>query len=142
MDVVGWVWEPRLVYAGNTPKQSTISPQSMIDDPPALHHLALGAEDVELGLDEVARHLHDDGTLRSIWLSLGGASVLMVEPAEQGRSDVPHHSQGLFLLALKATPDRSAAVLAELEPESRTRHTQYFRDPEGNRFALSDYPLQ
>lgn len=122
----------------------------MLDDPASLHHLALGAENVEslaafyrdtLGLPEVARHLHDDGTLRSIWLSLGGGCVLMIEPAEQGRRDVPHHSQGLFLLALKVTPDRSAAVLAELEPESRTRHTQYFRDPEGNRFALSEYPL-
>ena len=118
-------------------------------DAPGLHHLALGADDVEslahfysevVGLPEVRRHHFDDGSLRSIWLRLGGG-VLMVEPAEQARREVPHHSSGLFLLAFKMSADRRAVIESALEPESRTEHTSYFRDPEGNRFAISDYPL-
>ena len=115
-----------------------------------LHHLALGADDVEslaafyrdtLGLAEVERHLHGDGSLRSIWLGLGDGSVLMVEPYEQDRQDVAHHSRGLFLLALQMPAEQRADVESELDVEQRTKHTSYFRDPEGNRFAISDYPL-
>ncbi len=117
--------------------------------PPSLHHLALGADDVEslaafyrdvVGLPEVARHHHDDRSLRSIWLAIGGG-VLMVEPAEQGRREVPHHSRGLFLFALEMPPDQHAALGRTLEAEGATEHTRYYRDPEGNRFAVSDYPL-
>ncbi|HKO49243.1 MAG TPA: VOC family protein, partial [Polyangiaceae bacterium] len=55
-----------------------------------LHHLALGTRDVErlarfyidiLELREVTRHLHADGSLRSVWLDLGGA-LLMIEPSD------------------------------------------------------------
>lgn len=115
-----------------------------------LHHLALGADDVEslaafyrdrLGLPEVGRHRFPGGGLRSIWLSLGGGAVLMVEPYEQDRQSVAHHSRGLFLLALQMPAGQRAAVERELGVEQRTEHTSYFRDPEGNRFAISDYPL-
>lgn len=115
-----------------------------------LHHLALGADDVEslagfyrdtLGLNEVARHQYSDGVLRSIWLGLGAGSVLMVEPYEQDRENVAHHSRGLFLLALQMDAARRADLEDELSVEQRTEHTSYFRDPEGNRFAISDYPL-
>ena len=117
---------------------------------PSLHHLALGADDVEklaafyrdvLGLAEVERHHYPNEALRSIWLQLGGGSVLMVEPYEQERQSVTHHSRGLFLLALQIPPARRAEIEASLDAEGRTEHTSYFRDPEGNRFALSDYPL-
>src|SRR5437016_3888087 len=56
-----------------------------------LHHLALGTRDVErlarfyidvLELREVTRHLHADGSLRSVWLDLGGA-LLMIEPTDE-----------------------------------------------------------
>lgn len=115
-----------------------------------LHHLAIGADDVEslaafyrdtLGLGEVSRHHYSDGALRSIWLGLGAGCVLMVEPYEQDRPSVTHHSRGLFLLALKMPVARRAEIEAALEVEQRTEHTSYFRDPEGNRFAISDYPL-
>ncbi len=118
--------------------------------PPTLHHLALGADDVEslaafyrdaLGLPEIDRHHFPGGALRSIWLSLGPGCVLMVEPYEQRREEVAHHSSGLFLLALQMDSGSRARVEAALEVESRTDHTCYFRDPEGNRFAISDYPL-
>ena len=116
---------------------------------PSLHHLALGADDVEslaafyrdvVGLPETTRHHYEDGSLRSIWLAVGDG-VLMVEPAEQGRRDVPHHSGGLFLMAFKMSPEQRKAVEDKLEAESQTEHTRYFRDPEGNRFAISDFPL-
>jgi catechol-2,3-dioxygenase len=117
---------------------------------PSLHHLALGAENVEslaafyrdvVGLPETARRHYEDGSLRSIWLAVGDG-VLMVEPAEQGRRDVPHHSSGLFLMAFKMSPDQRAIVEGQLKAESQTEHTRYFRDPEGNRFAISDFPLR
>jgi catechol 2,3-dioxygenase-like lactoylglutathione lyase family enzyme len=117
-----------------------------------LHHLALGARDVEkiagfyathFGLAELARHLREDGSLRSVWLELG-SSVLMVEATEEGerRCGV---GAGLFLLALRATPSERRALEARLSAagiavESRTDFTSYFRDPEGNRFAISHYP--
>jgi catechol 2,3-dioxygenase-like lactoylglutathione lyase family enzyme len=56
-----------------------------------LHHIALGAHDPErvaafyrdlLGLRELKRQQGSDGSLRSIWLDLGGA-VLMVEASRE-----------------------------------------------------------
>ena len=52
----------------------------------ALHHLALGARDVErvasfyldlFGLPELARHHDAAGELRSVWLGLGGSAGVM-----------------------------------------------------------------
>jgi catechol 2,3-dioxygenase-like lactoylglutathione lyase family enzyme len=119
-----------------------------------LHHIALGARDVEevaafyeemLGLRELRRHHRDDGTLRSIWLELG-EGVLMVEATSGERRRVDGVGRGLFLLALRAIPGERQRAEERLERggypiESRTEHTCYFRDPEGNRVALSDYPL-
>lgn len=119
-----------------------------------LHHLALGARDVErvaafyrdlLGLAEVARHLAADGALRSVWLDLGGA-VLMVERTGEPPRRVSGVGAGPFLVALgfgpgeRASRERALAA-AGVSVESRTEHTLYFRDPEGNRVALSSYPL-
>ncbi len=118
-----------------------------------LHHLALGARDVArvaefyrdvLGLSELKRHHEADGSLRSVWLSLGHA-VLMVE----ARTSQPRPSNGdhpgIFLLAVSVDGD-PAGVEARLHAagvpiESRTEHTAYARDPEGNRVAVSSYPL-
>jgi glyoxylase I family protein len=119
-----------------------------------LHHLALGARDVErlaafyrdgLGLPEIRRNLTPEGRLRSVWLALDGV-VLMVErvgglPPQTERLDC-----GLFLLALQAPAEGRAAFEARLTTagvaiEARTEHTSYFRDPEGNRVAVSDYPV-
>ncbi len=120
----------------------------------SLHHIALGARDVELvadfyarafALSERARHHYDDGRLRSVWLDLGG-TILMVEHTD----DPPRHVEGVgagpFLLAFSTSgPDERAAVEARLEQmgapvEAGTDFTSYFRDPEGNRVAVSHYP--
>lgn len=114
-----------------------------------LHHLALGARDVSrvaafyrevLGLPELARHHHDDGRLRSVWLDLGGAALMIEQTAEQERR-VDGVGAGLFLLALQVTPAMRAQLCDRMPEEARTEHTSYFRDPEGNRVAVSHYPL-
>jgi catechol 2,3-dioxygenase-like lactoylglutathione lyase family enzyme len=121
-----------------------------------LHHVALGARDPDLvaafyrdrlGLREVARHHEPGGRLRSVWLDLGGP-VLMIEAAGEPPRLV--HDLGTcvgpFLLALGCPPgerdarERSLAASGILV-ESRTAHTIYFRDPEGNRVGLSSYPF-
>jgi len=120
-----------------------------------LHHLALGARDVErvaafyrdvLGLREVNRHLEPDGRLRSIWLDLGGP-VLMIERTDAPARLVLGVGAGLFLLALAADPEKRAAferslVVSGFPVEARTEHTIYVRDPEGNRVAISSFPRE
>jgi catechol 2,3-dioxygenase-like lactoylglutathione lyase family enzyme len=119
-----------------------------------LHHVALGARDVErvaafyrdvLGLAELTRHHTPSGELRSIWLDLGSA-VLMVEHTDDAPRRVDGVGSGLFLLAVRVRPEerlvleqRLAAAGASIE--TRTEHSSYARDPEGNRFALSHHPL-
>jgi len=119
-----------------------------------LHHLALGAIDVErvagfysdnFGLPEVARHLDAAGKLRSIWLKLG-SPILMVERTTERCRPVDGVDKGLFLLALRVDTVQRIEIeqrLSELghPVESRTEHSSYFRDPEGNRFAISHYPF-
>lgn len=119
-----------------------------------LHHLALGARDVErvaafyrdvLGLEERARHDDAEGRLRSIWLTLGGDALLMVERTDEGPRRVEGIGSGPFLLALTCTPAERQPLEEALERagapiESRTKYTSYTRDPEGNRVAISHYP--
>jgi catechol 2,3-dioxygenase-like lactoylglutathione lyase family enzyme len=119
----------------------------------ALHHLALGAVDVErlaafyravFGLAELARHHHDDGALRSVWLDLDGP-ILMIERVEAPPAGDPR--RGLFLLAFAVRPSERADLEARLEAagcpiEARTRWSSYARDPEGNRVAVSHYPTE
>jgi len=128
----------------------------MSHQPPAfVHHLALGACDVErvaafyssqLGLPEVRRNLDDGGGLRSIWLSLGD-TLLMVEHTARHRESVQGVDAGLFLIAFRVDARTRAEIEQSLTSlghpvESRTEHTSYFRDPEGNRFAVSHYPIE
>jgi glyoxylase I family protein len=119
-----------------------------------LHHLALGARDIErvaafyrdlLGLPEVGRHHEPGGKLRSIWLELGGP-VLMIELTGEPPRRVQGVGAGAFLLAVAAEPlERDALeqalTAAGVPVESRTEHTIYVRDPEGNRVAISSCPL-
>jgi catechol 2,3-dioxygenase-like lactoylglutathione lyase family enzyme len=118
-----------------------------------IHHLALGAHDVarvaafyaKLGLDEVARHTNSDGTLRAVWLDAGG-SLLMIEKTRAPRSWVENIGAGPFLVALSVSAEERSEMERVLEGlgasiESRTDYTSYARDPEGNRIALSHYPV-
>ena len=119
-----------------------------------LHHLALGTRDVArlarfytdvLGLPEVTRHLHLDGSLRSVWLDLGG-SLLMIEPTSEPPRMVVGVGAGPFLIAVAVSADERAGFEARVETfgaviEARSEFTSYARDPDGNRIALSAYPL-
>ncbi len=118
-----------------------------------LHHLALGARDVDglaafyrevVGLPELKRR-EDEHGLFSMWLALGGA-VLMIERTHAAPRPVAGVGAGVFLLALRATGEQRRALEQRLQAagsalEERSRYTSYYRDPEGNRLALSDYPL-
>ena len=119
-----------------------------------LHHIALGARDVEalgafyreaFSLLEITRHLDAKGELRSIWLSLGGA-ILMIERTHDTARHVDGVGAGPFLLAFSVSQLAHAAredALAQMGAPTvdRTAMTTYHRDPEGNRIALSHYPL-
>lgn len=118
-----------------------------------LHHLALGARDVSalaafyrdaFGLPESALHHHEDGTIRSIWLELGEA-VLMIEACHDTRV-VEGIGAGLFLLAFEVPAHERLEAEQRLlslggSIDERGRFTTFARDPEGNRVAISHYPL-
>lgn len=118
-----------------------------------IHHLALGARDVEslaefyrraFDLREQTRHHHADGTLRSVWLDLEGA-VLMIEASRAEARVVHGIGSGLFLVAFAVHVAERDCVEARVvalggSVEERGRFTSYARDPEGNRVAISHYP--
>lgn len=119
----------------------------------ALHHLALGSTDVErlaafyrelVGLREVARHVDTRGELRSIWLELGSA-LMMIERTEQPARRVDGIGAGPFLLAFRVSPAGRRQIEVTLEAhghpiEGRTSFTTYARDVDGNRIAFSHHP--
>lgn len=99
-----------------------------------------------LGLPELRRWHADDDTVRSVWLDLGGP-VLMIERTSARREPVSGVGAGLFLLALAMPTQRRATIVEELAAngvivESETEFSVYFRDPDGNRVALSAYPIE
>lgn len=118
-----------------------------------LHHVALGSRDVErlaafysqlFELAELQRFVAADGALRSIWLDLGGA-ILMVERTDEPPRSVDGVGAGPFLLAFQVSPAERWQIESVLERagvivEGRTGFTSYARDPDNNRFAFSHYP--
>ncbi len=119
-----------------------------------LHHIALGTPDVGrsarfycdvLGLAELKRHTRDDGSLRSVWLDLGNA-VLMIEETEEKPRAVHGIGAGLFLIAIAVSAQERGELEQRLQAagcaiESRTEWTSYARDWDGNRVALSAYGI-
>lgn len=125
-----------------------------------VHHVALGANDVErvaafyrevLGLPERTRH-HDADGLRSIWLEAAGV-LLMIERSGAGPSSAsgeePRPAGGalpsLRCLAFAIGAEERAAWRARLEErghpiERESAFTLYTRDPEGNPIGLSSWP--
>ena len=133
----------------------TSDPDCRLAQPHGLHHLALGARNVErlaafysmaFGLREVSRQRDSEGDLRSVWLALESA-VLMIERTIQRRAAMQGVDAGLFLIAFRIDRSERADFESRLAAhacpvEATTEHTSYFRDPEGNRFAVSTYPLE
>jgi catechol 2,3-dioxygenase-like lactoylglutathione lyase family enzyme len=120
-----------------------------------LHHIALGTADVSrlthfycdvLELPERTRHYSESGALRSVWLELGDA-LLMIEHSTDVRPAVNGVGAGWFLVALQVSDSGRALLEQRLLAhgsalESRTQWTSYARDPDGNRIAFSCYPLE
>jgi glyoxylase I family protein len=118
-----------------------------------LHHLAVGSADVEglarfyrelFGLVETARHHDAAGALRSIWLDLEGA-LLMIEHTLSPARRVEGVGSGPFLLAFRVSRAERERLEQALETrghtiEARTAFSSYSRDPDGNRFAFSHHP--
>ena len=121
------------------------------------HHLAIQVRFLEktaefyrqvLGLSELARHHRPDGSLRAIWLSVGGAGgfLALEEVTGEGVAESFRHQRpGLLLVALRIAAADRPGVLAALSKhgvrvEHETGWTVYFKDPEGNRVALSHHP--
>ncbi|MEO8981483.1 MAG: VOC family protein [Polyangiaceae bacterium] len=116
--------------------------------------MALGTTDVGrlarfycavLGLVELTRHTRDDGSLRSVWLDLGGAILMIEETAEPARAG-NGIGAGFFLIAIAVSAEERGEFEQRLERagcaiESRTEWTSYARDLDGNRVAVSAYPV-
>lgn len=114
------------------------------------HHLAIKAQDVErvgafyrdvLQLDAVAAPR--DGV---VWLR-AGELLLMIEPVAAGPASagISGDDAGLHLIAFTIEPHERAYWEVRLRDHgitvvSRSDHTLYIRDPEGNRVGLSHYP--
>jgi len=112
-----------------------------------LHHLALRTRDVDrlvtfyCDVLELPRWPVQAGS--GVWLKLDDA-VLMIERAEEGEPTQQAGGRDLLaLLALAGDLPRARAHLAThgVTIEAETAHTLYFRDPDGRRVALSDYPF-
>ena len=113
-----------------------------------LHHLALRVRDPEasarfygavLGLPEVRRFDGPEGRLRSIWLRMGSA-VLMLEREIKidGASGTGH----VLVLRVEELPSwESRLAAAGVEIADRTAATLFFLDPDGHRVGLSVYDL-
>lgn len=128
---------------------------SGVDEAPRLgpvHHLAVCVRDLPaalrfysgvLGLEVSREHRRHDGTLRSVWLDLGGSFLAIEEVAGGARRD--DDGPGWHCVALAIDPSARAAWRARLEAaghpvERETDYTLYARDPEGALVALSHYP--
>jgi hypothetical protein len=71
----------------------------------------------------------------------------MIEETKAELRPVEGISPGFFLLSFRVEPASKVALEARLAAagariESRTDYTSYARDPEGNRVAISHYPLE
>jgi glyoxylase I family protein len=113
-----------------------------------LHHLALRVRDPEasarfysdvLGLPEVRRFDGPDGRLRSIWLRLGSAVLMLEREIKiEGASGTGHV---LVLRVEELLPWESRLAAAGVEIADRTASTLFFLDPDGHRVGLSVYDL-
>jgi glyoxylase I family protein len=120
------------------------------------HHISLKVTDLAdcesfyadvLGLSIVERHKDKNGNERSVWLKCGEL-ILMLEKFEGAppAKDHNYNHPGWHLLALAIDMEtredwKKRLRDAKIVIEEESPHSIYFRDPEGNRLALSHYPV-
>lgn len=117
-----------------------------------INHIALKVLDVEsiskfygeiLGLP-ILRRNEDHKGLYSIWHDLDGA-ILMIERLSLGSSN--SGNMGWHILALQIEQSsrdgwRKRLAEARVQIEEESDFTLYFKDPEGNRIALSHFSIK
>jgi catechol 2,3-dioxygenase-like lactoylglutathione lyase family enzyme len=109
-----------------------------------IHHIALRTRDLPRLQDFYLEALGlEPSSVRGsgVWLQAGEAMV-MLDEAEESEPDVPEGSRELVAFAVE--PGQLPAFEARLARhgvaiEARTRHTLYFRDPDGRRVGVSQY---
>jgi len=114
-----------------------------MDRPTHIHHLALRVADPTrslgfyggvLGLPEV-RRFDEGGRVRSIWVRIGDAVLMLERAIKGGASDGSGHVLVLAVADLAIWEDRLAA--AGVTIADRTASTVYILDPDGHRVGLS-----
>ena len=123
----------------------------------ALHHLAIKVIDLEacekfysqvLGLKPSKFPYDENGPTRSVWLQ-SEEVILMLEQVGKGSKPTSKSSAsvkpGLHLIAFaigrfERNQWKERLTMNGVSIEAESDFTIYFRDPEGNRVALSHYP--
>jgi glyoxylase I family protein len=125
----------------------------------AFHHMALQVVDLPamerfyrslFELEVLQRHLDGQGAERSVWLKLEGG-FLALERAPTGSAFAPRGAfsdarVGYYVFALAIARSEREAWERRLEGagvaiDRRTGFSLFFRDPEGNRLAVSHHPV-
>ena len=119
-----------------------------MERPARIHHVALRVADPEralrfysgvLGLDE-ARRFEEGGRVRSIWLSVGDAVLMLEREIKSAGAEAGSGHVLVFAVSdLAAWESRLAA--AGVAIADRTAATLYVVDPDGHRVGLSVFPL-
>lgn len=122
----------------------------------ALHHLAIKVVDLEvcekfysqvLGLKPSKFPSDENGSVRSVWLQ-SETVILMLEQVEKAAKPTKSSASvkpGLHLIAFaigrfERNQWKERLIMNDVSIEAESDFTIYFRDPEGNRVALSHYP--
>lgn len=112
----------------------------------SVHHVALRVADprrsarfyaAALGLPVLAEHAGADGAVRSVWLGLGAAVLMLERDIKLAGGEGSGHVLVVTTADLAAAEDRIRAAGAEVA--ERTAYTLYFRDPDGHRVGVSVY---
>lgn len=121
----------------------------------SFHHVAIQCADLGacerfyrevLGLSVLRRWPREDGSDRSVWLTIGDGFLALERAAEPGPPSLWRDGRaGLHLIALRIRPEERSRWEESFRARGipiahRTRWTLYVRDPEGNRVGLSHYP--
>ncbi|MDO8519753.1 MAG: VOC family protein [Deltaproteobacteria bacterium] len=115
------------------------------------HHLALKVGNLQkmgnfygrfLGLSMQDRKYDEKGRLRSIWLKAGNLILMLEKGKGSLRSGRGWYLFALSIQARKKEFWRKKLRLKKVKIEHESAHSLYFRDPEGNRLALSHYPFK
>jgi catechol 2,3-dioxygenase-like lactoylglutathione lyase family enzyme len=128
----------------------------MDERPTRIHHVALRVADPErslafyggvLGLAE-ARRFDEGGRVRSIWMSVGDAVVMLEReikgfsgPVRKGFSGSEGSGHVLVFAVSNLGAWESRLAAAGVAIADRTAATLYVIDPDGHRVGLSVFPL-